>query len=104
MVLFDNIEPEEFLLFVWNFQVTLNTSGTIASSLKIHYLHTLLRGESVRQIDMLSIELESTTISHLNSIFLGLSMHFSLVIYCQIKVCDAPRNEEVAYIKSDTLR
>ena len=35
MVLFDNGEPEEFLLFIWNFNMNLEASGTFKSGKKI---------------------------------------------------------------------
>ena len=44
MALFDNGDPDEFLLFVCNFQMTLKASGTLADSAKIQYIRTLLRG------------------------------------------------------------
>ena len=42
MALFDNDEPEEFLLFVQNFKIILESSGTIASSENIQYFCTQL--------------------------------------------------------------
>ena len=59
MASFDNREPEEFLLFVQNFQMMLEASGGLSDSAKIQYLSTLLRGEALRQLDMLSIEVGS---------------------------------------------
>ena len=53
MALFDNGNPEEFLLFVWNFQMTLEESGYIAASINIRYLPTLLRGEVLHQLGVL---------------------------------------------------
>ena len=35
MALFDNGEPEEFLLFIRNFKMTLEASGTLKSDAKI---------------------------------------------------------------------
>ena len=43
--LFDNGEPEEFLLFVRNFNMTLAASGTLEAGTKYQYLCTLFRGE-----------------------------------------------------------
>ena len=65
MALFDNGYPEEFLLFIGNFQMTLEASATIASGANIHYLCTLVRGEALVHIDMLSAEVVSTTSEHL---------------------------------------
>ena len=53
MALFDNGNPEEFLLFVWNFQMTLEESGYIAASINIRSLPTMLRGEVLHQLDVL---------------------------------------------------
>ena len=46
--LFDNGELEDFLLFVCNFNVTLEASGTLKAGVKVQYLHTLVRGEALR--------------------------------------------------------
>ena len=56
MDLFDNGDPEEFLLFIQYFNMTLEASGTLNYGAKIQYLHTLVRGESLRQFDMLPAE------------------------------------------------
>ena len=42
--LFDNSEPEELLLFVRNFIMTLTASGTLETGVKVQYLCTLVRG------------------------------------------------------------
>ena len=46
---FDNGEPEEFLLFVRNFNMTFSASGTLEMSSKYQYLRTLVHGEALRQ-------------------------------------------------------
>ena len=73
MALFDNSDPEDFLLFVRNFQMTFEAPGTLATSANICYIHTLLCGKSLCQLDTFSVEVGSTTIAHLNFIILGLS-------------------------------
>ena len=60
MSLFDNGEPKEFLLFVRNFNMTLVASGMMEAGTKFQYLHTLVRGEELRQFDSLSADVEST--------------------------------------------
>ena len=45
MAMFDNGEPEQFLLFIRNFNLTLQVSGIIVSGANIQYLCTLVRGE-----------------------------------------------------------
>ena len=52
--------------------MTLWASGILAGSANIQYLITLLRGDVLRQLVTLSIEVGSTTIAHLNCIVLGL--------------------------------
>ena len=44
MDLFDNGNPDEFLLFIHNFNTTLEEPGTLKAGANIQYLHTLLRG------------------------------------------------------------
>ena len=44
MALFDNGEPEEFLLFIRNLNMTLEASGMLVAIAKIQHLRTLLRG------------------------------------------------------------
>ena len=42
--LFDNGDPEEFLLFIRNFKITLEASGTLKYGANIQYLRTLVHG------------------------------------------------------------
>ena len=72
MHLFDNDDPEEFFLLIKNFNRTLEASGTILDGTKIQYIFTLVRGEALCQIDMLSAEVGSMTSENLKSIFLNL--------------------------------
>ena len=44
MDLFDNVHPEELLLFIRNFNMTMEESGTLNSGVKIQYLCTLVCG------------------------------------------------------------
>ena len=61
--LFDHVEPEEFLLFVRNFQMTLAATGTLEPAAKVQYLHTLVRGEALCQFDLLCSDVKK--INHL---------------------------------------
>ena len=56
MSLFENGEPEEFLLSVRNFNMTLAVSETLEMGAKIQYLRTLVRGEFLRQFESLSAD------------------------------------------------
>ena len=44
MTLFDNVNPEEFLLFIRNLQTTLEASGKVAAGVKIRYLRLMIHG------------------------------------------------------------
>ena len=44
IALFDNGNPEEFLLFMKNFNTNIAASGTLATGVKIQYLCTIFRG------------------------------------------------------------
>ena len=60
MYLFENGEPEEFLLFVRNFNMNLAASGTLEAGAKIQYLRTLFCGEALGKSDVLSADVEGT--------------------------------------------
>ena len=66
MVLFENGEPEEFLLFVQNFKILLKALGTLAASENIQYLFTLLHGGAICQFDTLFDQVGSTTTINLS--------------------------------------
>ena len=51
MALFDNGEPEDFLLFVQNFKMTLKAFWTLVASAKLQYICMLLRGETLSWFD-----------------------------------------------------
>ena len=51
MSLFDHGDPEEFLLFVRNFNMTLTATGTMEMDAKIQYICTLFHGEVLRQFE-----------------------------------------------------
>ena len=52
--LFDNGKPEEFLLFVRNFNKTLAASGMLEEDLNFQYICTLVSGEALRHFYLLS--------------------------------------------------
>ena len=54
MSLFDHGDPEEFMLFVRNFNMSLAATGMLYMDAKIQYLRTLVRGEVLRQFYFLS--------------------------------------------------
>ena len=78
MALFDNGKPEEFLLFVSNFNMTLAASGTLEAGVKYQYLHTLVCREALCQFDLLSADLEGTQTLNVDYIIKGLAQYFPL--------------------------
>ena len=102
--LFDNGNLKEFLLFTWNFQMTLEATGALTSSAKIQYMCTLLHVKAIHRIFTLYVELVSTTTTHVNRIILDLGTYFFPIDEFPPQKSDAPRNEEAAQIKSDMLR
>ena len=59
MSLFDHGNPEKFLLFIRNFNMTLTTTRTLEMYATIQHLRMLFRGEALRQFDLLSAEVEN---------------------------------------------
>ena len=76
MALLDNGEPEEFLLFISNFNLTLETSGMLLDRVNFQYLCTLVSGEALLQFDTLLYEVEITISENLKSIILGFGTYF----------------------------
>ena len=73
MALFDNGKTEEFLLFIRNFNMTLETSVTLKSGENIQYLCTLVRGEALYQLNTFSAKVGSATPENLKYNILVLS-------------------------------
>ena len=61
MALFYNRDPEEFLLFILNFNKNIEASITLKAGANIQHLRTLVRGEQLNQCDVLSAEVESAS-------------------------------------------
>ena len=76
MTLFDNGYSKELLLFVQNFNMILDPSGTLVSNINIQYLRNLLRGETLHKFDTLYVKVRSTAIANLNQVILGLGTYF----------------------------
>ena len=73
---FYNGKPEKFLLFVINFNMTLEASGTLKSDANIQYLCILVRREELYKFDTLCDKVGSATPENLTSIFVGLGAYF----------------------------
>ena len=63
LYLIDHDKLEEFLLFVRNFEMNLAAMETLVTEVKVHYFCTLVRGEALRQFDLLSTDVENTDTS-----------------------------------------
>ena len=72
MALFDNSEPEEFLLFISNFNMNLDASGTLVDVEKLQYLSMLVHVEALHQFDTLSAKVGSNIPENLMSTILCL--------------------------------
>ena len=71
--LFDHGNPEKFLLFVTNFNMTLMTTGTLETGEKIHYLCMLVCGEALHHFDSLYADMEITETLNVEYIVKGLA-------------------------------
>ena len=71
--LFANVDPEKFLLFVSNFNMTLAASGTLEAGAKMHYLRTRVQRETLRQFVLFSSDIESTQTLNVDDIIKGLT-------------------------------
>ena len=78
MSLFDNGEPEKFLLFVRNFNMTLAASGTLEASRKYQHLCALVHREALRYFDSFSDDVESAETLNVDYIIRGLPQYFLL--------------------------
>ena len=96
---FDNVNLEEFLLFVQNFIITLVTSGTLAMGAKIQYLHTIVCGKLLRHFDLLYADVEGADPLTIKTIILGLALYCFPVNFL-LKKKRANINNEAAKFKS----
>ena len=62
-----------------NFQMTLEAAGTLETEAKVWYICTLVRGEALRQFDLVSSDTRSTeTLLDVDGILKGLAWHYPL--------------------------
>ena len=78
MNLFENGEPEEFLLFVRKFNMNLAASVTLATDAKLQYLCTLVHRKESCQFELFSAGVEGTKPLTAENIILGLALYFFL--------------------------
>ena len=77
MSLFGHDEPEEFLLFVQNFNMTLAIIGTHEMDAKIQYLRMLVHGGALHQFNLLSSGMENNDTSlSVDYLIKGLAWYF----------------------------
>ena len=77
ILFFDHGKPEEFLLFVWNFNMTLAASGTPKTDAKIQFLCTIVCGEVLRQFYFLSADVKITETRNVGYVIKGLALYVS---------------------------
>ena len=76
MYFYDNGGPEESLLFVSNFNMTLATSEMLEAYVKAQYLRTLVCGEELRPFYLLSDDVGSMQTLKVDYIIKGLAQYF----------------------------
>ena len=76
MSFFDNGNLEEFLFLMRNFSMTSTASGTLETGAKVQYMGPLVRGEALRQFDLLSADVESVNPLTVENIINGLALYF----------------------------
>ena len=79
MSFFDHGDPEEFLLFVRNFIITIAAPGTLETDVKVQYICTIIHGEALHKFDMLYVDVENmdTTLT-VDYLIKGLAWYFYL--------------------------
>ena len=59
MYFFEHGNPEELLLFVWNFNMNLVATGILEMDAEVQYLFRLVHGEDLLQFGLLYTDLEN---------------------------------------------
>ena len=101
--LFDNGDTEEFLLFQRNYQITIESTGSITMGEKIQYVHTWLLGEYLLGYETLYKQTGNSNTTHLNQILFGLGTYFYDQYIFKEKQRNVPRNEEDAQDESHVI-
>ena len=78
MALFENGNPDGFLFFVCNFNMTLVGSVMLGVDVKVQYMCTLVCGEAFRLFGLLYANLEGTNPLTVEDNILGLDFYFYL--------------------------
>ena len=77
MAIFNNVQPDEFLLFIKDFRRTLEDTGAILTSGHIHYLCSLIHREALHKLYYIDNYHRDTTATNVEAIMQGLGMYFS---------------------------
>ena len=75
MALFENGYPEDFLLFMQNFNMTLAASAMLMKGAKNQDLCTIVCGEALRQFDSLPDDVEGMNRIIVKTTILGLDLY-----------------------------
>ena len=77
--LFDHGNPEEFILFIRNCNMTLVATGNLKTVTKVHYVYTLVCAEALYHFDLLSDDVGTIdTYLTVGYLIKGLAWYFSL--------------------------
>ena len=103
MYLFDHGEPEEFLLFILTFNMTLAATGILGMEEKIQYLPRLVHGDALRKFEFLSSDVENIEPLNVDYYIKGRALYFYLWIRFQNKSTRCATKLKTAHSKSKTL-
>ena len=76
MYLFDHDKPEEFLLFILNFNMTIAATWMLDMDMKIQYLCTIVQGKLLHQFDLLTNDVENTETLNVDYYIKSLALYF----------------------------
>ena len=76
IVTFEHGQPEEFLQLMKNFKREVERTGTTTAVGKINHLHTLLRGEELKEFNKLASHNSGMNVAHLKFFQKGLLVYF----------------------------
>ena len=75
MTFFENRKPEDLPLFVRYFRNNIKATGATPASDRVHYLHTLLSGDSLHEFEILLEHIGCTTNRNLALVIFGLGTY-----------------------------
>ena len=93
MACFSVIKPEEFLLLLQNFNITVEASVMLVANAKLQYINMLLCVEALSQFNTLWYQVGSTTIAYLNQVILGLGTYFFPMNLLKRAICRIMRKQ-----------